>query len=313
MRAYVIRRTLLVVPTLFGISLLTFILIKLAPGDAATNFAARTLQQQPTDQQIAAARHELGLDRPVVVQYTSFVAHAVTGDFGDSYSTRRPVTTELLHRLPATLELAIPAAILALIIGVGVGVVSALYRNRAIDQVMRVGSLMGASLPSFWLALLLIVVFSVELNWFPVAGREHVSSYVLPVLTLAAAPTAVFARFSRSAVLETLGEDYVRTARGKGLAEPLVVLRHALRNAMVPVVTQFGTQVGILAAGAVIVENIFAWPGVGQFGLEGIQERDDPVVQAFVLYAGVLFVFINLVVDLSYVVIDPRVRLGAKS
>ena len=313
MSAYVVRRTLLVVPTLFGISILAFVLIKLAPGDAAANYAARTLQQQPSPEQITAARQELGLDKPLLVQYTTFVAHAVTGDFGNSYSTRRPVTTELFHRLPATLELAIPAAILALVVGVGTGVVSALYRNRAVDQVMRVGSLAGASLPSFWLALLLIVVFSVQLQWLPTAGRESVSSYVLPILTLAAAPTAVFARFARSAVLETLGEDYVRTARGKGLAEPLVVVRHALRNAMVPVVTQFGTQLGILAAGSVIVENIFAWPGVGQLGLEAIQERDEPVLQAFVLYAGVAFVAINLLVDLSYVVIDPRVRLGAKS
>lgn len=307
------RRLLLVVPTLLGISLLAFALVKLAPGDAAEIFAARTLQQQPTRAQTEAARRELGLDRPIVVQYTSFVANAVRGDLGNSYSTRRPVTRELFSRLPATLELAIPAAFLAVVLGVAAGTLSAVHRNRVVDQLIRLGSLAGASLPSFWLALILIVLFAVQLSWLPVAGRDEPSSYVLPILTLAAAPTAVFARFARSAVLETLGEDYVRTARGKGVAEPLVVLRHALRNAMVPVVTQFGTQLGALAAGAVIVENIFAWPGVGQLGLSAIQERDYPVVEAFVLYAGALFVVINLLVDLSYVIIDPRVRLGARS
>lgn len=293
--------------------MLAFALVKLAPGDAAEIFAARTLQQQPTRAQTEAARRELGLDRPIVVQYTSFVANAVRGDLGNSYSTRRPVTRELFSRLPATLELAIPAAFLAVVLGVAAGTLSAVHRNRVVDQLIRLGSLAGASLPSFWLALILIVLFAVQLSWLPVAGRDEPSSYVLPILTLAAAPTAVFARFARSAVLETLGEDYVRTARGKGVAEPLVVLRHALRNAMVPVVTQFGTQLGALAAGAVIVENIFAWPGVGQLGLSAIQERDYPVVEAFVLYAGALFVVINLLVDLSYVIIDPRVRLGARS
>jgi ABC-type dipeptide/oligopeptide/nickel transport system permease component len=302
-----------VIPTLVGISLLAFALVKLAPGDAAEIYAARTLQQQPTREQVAAARVELGLDRPLVVQYTSFVANAVRGDLGNSYSTGRPVTTELFSHVPATLEIAVPAAIVAFVVGVAAGIICAVYRNRVVDQLVRVGSLVGASLPSFWLALMLIVVFAVTLSWFPVAGRDQPSSYVLPIATLAAAPTAVFARFARSAVLETLGEDYVRTARGKGVSEALVVLRHALRNALIPVVTQFGTQIGILAAGAVIVENIFAWPGVGQLGLTAIQERDYPVVEAFVLYAGFLFVIINLLVDLSYVVIDPRVRLGARS
>ncbi len=312
MTRYLARRVALLVPTLIGISLLAFLLAKLAPGDPAQEFLRRTTDQVPTTAQVVQARHELGLDRPLAVQYLSWLGMATHGDLGISYSTRQPIATALPPRLLATLELAIPAALLATIAGVTVGVVSAMYRNRPIDQVLRVLALAGASVPSFWLALLLILLFAVQLSLVPVAGRDQPTSFVLPVVALAVAPAAVLARFTRSTILQVLGEDYIRTARAKGLVERVVVERHALRNGLIPVVTASGTSLGHLMAGAVIVESIFAWPGVGKMALDAILERDYPVIQAFVLYTGVLFVLINLAVDISYALLDPRVRIHAR-
>ncbi len=313
MIAYALRRALLLVPTLFGISLLAFALANLAPGDPAEEFLRRTLDRPPTPAEVAAEREELGLDRPLVVQYVSWLAGAARGDLGTSYSSRRPVADELAYRIPFTLELALPAALLALVVAVPVGVVAAVYRNRFTDQVLRVGALMGASIPSFWLGLMLISVFAVRLSLVPVAGRGGFLSMVLPVVTLAVAPAAVLARFTRSTMLETLGEDYLRTAWAKGVRARAVIGRHALRNSLVPVVTAFGTSLGHLVGGAVIVEAIFLWPGIGRLTLDAIQQRDYPVIQGVVLYSGAAFVLLNLAVDLSYALIDPRVRLGRRA
>lgn len=310
---YALRRALLLAPTLLGISILAFALANLAPGDPAEEFLRRTLERPPTPEEVSAEREELGLDRPVVVQYASWLAGAVRGDLGISYSSRRPVTTELAYRVPFTLELAIPAALLALVIAVPLGVVAAVHRNRIVDHVLRVAALVGASIPSFWLALTLITVFAVNLSLLPVAGRSGMPSLVLPVVTLAVVPTAVLARFTRSTMLETLGEEYVRVARAKGVRARGVVWRHALRNSLVPVVTAFGTSVGQLVGGAVIVESIFLWPGVGGLTLDAIASRDYPMIQAVVLYGGAAFVLLNLAVDLSYALIDPRVRLGRRA
>ena len=310
MTAYLLRRILLVVPTLLGVSLLAFALANLTPGDPAEELLRRTTDHPPTPQAVAETREELGLDRPLAVQYVSWLRNAVVGDLGISYDTRRPVATEILHRVPRTLELAVPAALAALVVAVVLGVVAAVNRNRWPDQVLRVVSVAGASMPSFWLALLLIMVFALELSLLPVAGREAgVRSLVLPVLTLALAPTAVLARFTRSAMLETLGDDYVRTARAKGVGGWRVVGHQALRNACIPLVTAFGTSLGHLVSGAVIIETIFLWPGVGKLAVDAILQRDYPMIQGFTLYAGVAFVAINLVVDLSYGAFDPRVRL----
>lgn len=311
MTAYVLRRVLLVVPTLLGVSLLAFALANLTPGDPAEALLRRTTDQPPTPEAVAETRRDLGLDRPLAVQYVSWLGNAMTGDLGISYDTRRPVTAEILDRVPRTLELAGPAALAALVVAVVLGVVSAVNRNRWPDHVLRVVSVAGASMPSFWLALLLIMLFSLKLSLLPVAGREAgARSLVLPVLTLALAPTAVLARFTRSAMLETLGDDYVRTARAKGVAGWRVVGRHALRNACIPLVTAFGTSLGHLVSGAVIVETIFLWPGVGRLAVDAILQRDYPMIQGFTLYAGVAFVAVNLVVDLSYGAFDPRVRLA---
>lgn len=310
MTAYLLRRVLLVVPTLLGVSLLAFALANLTPGDPAEELLRRSTGYQPTPEEIARTREELGLDRPIAVQYASWLANAARGDLGTSYGTRRPVTDEIVERIPRTLELAVPAALSALVLALALGMVSAVHRNRWPDQVVRVISVAGASMPSFWLALLLIVLFSLKLSVLPVAGREAgVRSLVLPVVALTLAPMAVLARFTRSAMLETLGDDYVRTARAKGLAGWRVVGRHALRNACIPLVTAFGTSLGHLVSGAVIIETIFLWPGVGKLAVDAILQRDYPMIQGFTLYAGFAFVLLNLLVDLSYGALDPRIRL----
>lgn len=312
MRAYLLRSLALLVPTLIGISLLAFGLARLAPGDPATEFLRRTTDRPATPDEIVRTRRELGLDVPVILQYARWAERAASGNLGISYATRRPVTTEIGSRVPATLQLAIPAALLALLIAVPLGAIAALHRNRALDQVARVASLAGASFPSFGLALLLIIIFAVKLSWVPVAGRQGLSSVVLPAITLALTPAAGLARFTRSAMLETLGQEYITTARAKGLREASVVQRHVLRNALIPVVTAFGISIGHLVAGAVIIETIFAWPGLGKLAVDAILQRDYPIIQGFVLYTGLAFILINFVVDLSYAAIDPRVRMGGR-
>jgi ABC-type dipeptide/oligopeptide/nickel transport system permease component len=305
--AYIVRRLVLVVPTLVGLTMLAFGVANLAPGDPAAEYLRRVYGREPTPSELQGERHHLGLDRPLVVQYVRWVGRAARGDLGTSFSTRQSVRRELLHRIPFTLELAIPAALLALLVAVPAGIMSAVHRNRLLDQALRVASLAGASMPSFWLALLLIIVFAVHWSLVPVAGRGGLPSLVLPTVTLALAPAAVLARFTRSSMLETLGEDYVTVARSKGVRERRIVGWHAFRNALIPIVTAFTMSLGFLLSGAVVIETIFVWPGVGSLIVEAIQARDYPMIQGFVLYTGAAFLVINLVVDLSYLVIDPRV------
>lgn len=310
MKTYALRRMLLLVPTLLGVSLLAFALANLTPGDPAVELLRRTSDHPPSPEDVAETRKDLGLDRPLVVQYAAWMGHAATGDLGISYSTRRPVAAEIARRIPFTLELALPAAGLALVLALVFGTVSAVNRNRWPDQTLRVASVMGASMPSFWLALLLILLFSVQLGVLPVAGRGGTAHLILPIATLALAPTAVLSRFTRSTMLETLDDDYIRTARSKGLAGWRVVGHHALRNAFIPLITAFGTSLGHLVSGAVIIETIFLWPGVGKLAVDAILQRDYPMIQGFTVYAGFAFVMINLLVDLSYGLIDPRIRLA---
>jgi peptide/nickel transport system permease protein len=306
-----VRRLALVVPTLVGLTMLAFGVANVAPGDPAHEYLRRVYGREPTPGELQVERHRLGLDRPLVGQYVRWVGGAVRGDLGTSFSSRQSVRRELLHRIPFTLELAIPAGLLALVVAVPAGIASAVHRNRLLDQALRVGSLAGAAMPSFWLALLLIILFAVHWSLVPVAGRAGLTSLVLPTVTLALAPTAVLARFTRSAMLETLGEDYVTVARSKGVRERLIVGRHAFRNALIPIVTAFATSLGFLLSGAVVIETIFVWPGVGSLIVEAIQARDYPMIQGFVLYTGAAFLVINLLVDLSYLVIDPRVAISA--
>lgn len=313
MRQYALRRGLFLVPTLLGLSLVAFLLANVAPGDPATQYVIRVTDAPPTPERVAAVREELGLDRPLPVQYVAWVGDVASGDLGVSYSTRQPVTAEIARRVRPTVELAAPAALLALIVAVPVGTAAAVYRNRWPDQGLRIGAVVGASIPNFWLALLLIVFVAVPMPLFPVGGRSGVMSMVLPILVLAAGPTAVLTRFTRSSVLEVLGEDHVRSARARGLAARSVLGRHVVRNSLIAVITAFGISLGHLLTGTVIVEQIFAWPGLGRWGYNAIIDRNFPAIQGFVAVAGLVFVVLNLLIDLSYAAIDPRVRLGGRS
>jgi len=310
-RRFVLRRVLLMIPTLIGISLLTFGLANATPGDPAFQAAQRSLGRTPTGPEITAERKALDLDHPLATQYFDWVGRAARGDLGISFASRRPVRNELFRRIPFTLQLAVPAMLLALLIAIPAGMISALRRNRPVDQAVRLASLAGACMPSFWLALLLIILFSVRLSLLPVAGRGGLDHLVLPVVTLAMAPTAILARYTRSTMLEALGSDYVVTARAKGSPEWQVITRHVLRNSLVPIVTSVGTQLGFLLGGATVIETIFVWPGVGKLLVDAITARDYPMIEGFVLYAGAAFVLLNLLVDVLYAAIDPRIARGA--
>lgn len=307
--AYVAARTLSLVPTWLGISLFAFALSTLSPGDPAQLILGRQLDEPPTPAQIEAFEERNGLNEPFVVQYARWVANAATGDLGTSYRSGQPVLGELASRLPGTLEITVPAFALAVALALAVGVLSALRRNSLADHVSRVGALVADSVPSFVLAYLLIIVFSVKLGLLPVAGRGGLTHYVLPVSTLALATSAGLMRLTRSSLLDVIGEDYIRTARAMGLSWGAIHLRYALRNALIPMVTLGGIVFAQLATGAIIVETVFAWPGVGQFVVGSIFDRDYPVIQGFVMFTGTLFVLVNLVVDLLHVRLDPRVRL----
>jgi len=307
---YALRRVLLLVPTVFGVSLLAFGIAHASPGDPALERLRRIEGRPPTTEELAAERRALHLDEPLVRQYGRWLDGAAHGDLGRSFTTNLGVTAELRRRLPATGELTLAAALLAVLAAVPAGIVAAVHHNRLLDHVLRLGSLGLASMPAFWLALVLIDLVAVRLSLVPVAGRQGLASLVLPAVTVAAGPAAVLARFTRAAVLESLGDDHVWTARAKGLAEPVVLLRHALAPAVAPLLTAFGTSLGHLLVGTVIVETIFVWPGLGQLSILAIGNRDYPLIQGVVLYAGLTFAVVNLVVDLSYSAVDPRIRLG---
>ncbi|HET7489330.1 MAG TPA: ABC transporter permease [Acidimicrobiales bacterium] len=310
---YALRRCVLAVPALLGISLLTFALLQVGPGGRVEAFARRnSAGPVPTAEEIAGARHLLGVDRPLPIQYGRWLWHALHGDLGTSDTTLRPVTSEIGEHFPYTVRLALPAAVLALLVGIPFGVVSGMHHNRFVDRALRFGAVAGASMPSFWLGLLLIDLLAVHAHMFPAAGTEGLRSMVLPVITLAIGPAALLVRITRSSLIETLGEDYVRTASAKGLRHQLVVERHALPNCLVPLLTVLGGIVGRLLVGAVIVETIFAWPGIGQLLLDGITRQDYPVVQGVILLSGALFVLLNLVVDVTYGFVDPRIDLAAR-
>ena len=310
MRGYVARRLLLAIPTLVGLVVLAFSLIVLTPGDPAVELARRRAPSgEATDVDIARARVELRLDRPYPEQLAGWIAGAARGDLGRSFSTGRPVASELAERLPATAQLAGAALALSVLVAIPLGALAAVRRNSLLDQALRVGALLGASVPGFFLAYALIVVFATSLHLLPVAGRQSPASVILPMLTLAAGPTAVLSRLVRASLLEVLEEDFIRTARARGLRERVVVLRHALPNALLSTITVIGSLIGHLLAGAVIAETIFAWPGVGKLAVDAIAQRDYTMIQGIVLFVGAVFVAINLLVDLSYGAIDPRIRV----
>jgi len=305
MLAYIARRLVALVAVLVGVSIIIFAILKFVPGDPARLVAG----MDASEADVQNIRHQLGLDRPVYIQYLTFVGNALHGNFGRSTRSLQPVSAELKLRLPATIELAVAAMLLATVFGVVLGVIAAVRPYSIWDNLSSFLAISGVSMPTFWLGLMLILIFSVTLRWFPVSGRGGLRHLVLPALTLAATSSAIIARQTRSDMLDVLHQDYVRTARAKGLTEQGVIFRHALRNALIPTTTIVGLQFGYLLGGAVITETVFAWPGVGRLLVDGIKFRDFPVVQATVLVLATIFVFVNLGVDLLYMVLDPRIKV----
>jgi peptide/nickel transport system permease protein len=348
MTRYIIRRLLSLIPTLLGITLVIFFLLRLIPGDPALAM----LGEHAAKENVERIREQLGLNRPLFLdreallrgdyrgffdsQYVRYLGRLIQGDLGNSIHRRIPIAEELKLRFPATVELALVSMIMAVLVGVPAGIASAARRNSLLDGVSMVGSLIGVSMPIFWLGLMEIMLFAVLLDWLPVGGRlghdteleavtrlflvdsivtgnvaallDTVSHLIMPVLALATIPGAIIARMTRSSMLDVLREDYVRTAVSKGLRERAVLARHALRNALLPVVTIIGLQTGSLLAGAILTETIFAWPGIGKWIYDAILGRDYPVVQGGTLLVALVFVLANLVVDLSYAFLDPRIQ-----
>jgi peptide/nickel transport system permease protein len=332
MAGYFARRLLLAIPILIGISLIVFLMLHTAGGDPAEI----KLGMHGDPEKIAQLRHEMGLDRPLVVQYLDFAGHALIGNFGRSNRSGVLVADEVFSRFPATIELAMAAMMIGTAIGLIAGTIAGIKRNSWFDYSSTFTALIGISIPTFWLGLILIIVFSVWLGWLPISGRvdprlgadpsapflvmrslfsgnwpvfeDSAKHLLLPALTLAGWPAAIIARMTRSALIETMTQDYIRTARAKGAQEQTVVLGHAYRNAMIPVMTVVGLELGGLLGGAVVTESVFAWPGIGKLTVDSIAARDYQVVQGVVLLLGAVFIFINLAVDLLYAMIDPRIR-----
>src|SRR5438128_8183708 len=303
MLTFIVRRLLLAVPVLLGVVFVVMLTIDLLPGDAVTLM----LGEHATKDAVAKLREHLGLDKPFAVRYLDYVARVARGDLGRSIQQNRPVAAELADAWPATLELTVAALVIAAALGIAAGVISAVWPNSAFDALARLGSLFGLSMPVFWTGLVLIVVLALWLPWLPVGGTGSPAHLVLPAITLALPSLAMVARMTRSSVLDVLREDYVRTARAKGVAERLVVAKHALRNAAIPILTLLGLQAGQLMGGAVLTETVFSWPGLGRLMVKAIFARDYVLLQGAVLVFALAFVVINLAVDLAYGALDPRI------
>jgi peptide/nickel transport system permease protein len=333
MLGFIARRSLLIIPTLLGVSIVVFLMLAITPGDPAELL----LGERATEESLEAMREYLGLNEPLYVQYGLFLKRLVKLDLGVTIWTRQKVIVEIKERFPATIELALAAMFLACLIGVTLGIISATKQYSAFDYLSMLGSLIGVSMPVFWLGLVLILIFAIWLGWFPVSGRLSIGTdlevitkfYVLdaiitrnwkalfdvlhhlalPALALCTIPMAIVARMTRSSMLEVLHQDYIKTARAKGLSEAKVVFKHALRNGLIPVVTVMGLQFGILLGGAILTETVFAWPGVGKWIYEGVVKRDYMVIQGGTMLVATAFVVVNTIVDIMYAVINPRISV----
>ena len=315
MQQYMLKRLLLAIPTVFGAVTLVFFAMQLAPGDPAALFIPPDLPPSRAEELEKQINAKYGFDDPVYVQYANYLERLVQLDLGESLREGRSVGDDLRRRVPHTLRLGLVSLFVSAVLGIAIGVLSAIYRGTWIDNLSMLLALLGVSLPSFWLALMLILLFAVRVPWLPPSGLgdsawsvDGVKHMVLPVAVLSLGGMGALARYTRSSMLEVINLDYVRTARAKGLAGRVVILRHALRNAMIPIVTILGLNFGFVLSGAVIVETVFAWPGIGRYLIEGVNGRDFPVVQATVLLIAIAFVLGNLVTDLMLVYIDPRIR-----
>lgn len=308
MATYIFRRMLLAIVIILGASVLSFFLLNLAPGNAAEAILLSERADDPKREEVELFQKTYGLERPVLIRLSQWLCMVSRGNLGTSLKTGEPVTAEFLVRFPATLELAAVSMLLAIIIALPLGIFSAVKQNSILDHLVRFTALWGVSMPNFWLGLLLILFFGVTLGWCPTYGYGSIKHLILPTITLGTGMSAVLMRLQRASMLDVLHENYIRTARAKGLCERLVIGKHAFRNTLIPVVTIIGLQFAHLLSGVVIVEQIFAWPGIGHFLIDSINAKDYPVIQGFVLIIAFFFVAINLFVDVLYAVFDPRIR-----
>ncbi|MYN14338.1 glutathione ABC transporter permease GsiC [Pusillimonas sp. TS35] len=304
MFTYIVKRLFGMIPTLLLVAVVVFMFVHLLPGDPA-RLAAGPEADQAT---VEVVRHELGLDLPLPQQFVRYVSHLLQGDLGDSLRTKRPVSVEISERFMPTFLLTLTSMAWSVVFGLVIGVVSAVWRNRLPDRAGMTAAVSGISFPAFALGMVLIELFSVQLGWFPTVGADTWLHYVLPSITLGAGVAAVMARFTRAAFIEVMQEDYVRTARAKGLAERVVVVKHTFRNALIPVVTMMGLQFGFLLGGSIVVEAVFAWPGMGSLLIDAVNMRDYPVIQGLILLFSLEFILINLIVDVLYGLINPTIR-----
>ncbi|PSM15836.1 nickel ABC transporter permease [Nitratireductor sp. StC3] len=300
---YILRRVIQSIVVLFGAVVFSFLILRVIPGDPAVMM----LSDLATPEEIERVRQSLGVDRPIWVQFLVYLKQIFTGDFGVSYRSQTPALGLVLGYLPATFQLAAAALLITIVVSVPLGAVAAIRKGSWIDSLLSGFALVGQSVPVFWLGIMLILIFSVHLRWLPTSGQGGLQHLVLPAVTLAAAQVALVARIMRSSMLEVIRQDYIRTARAKGLSETSVVVGHALRNALAPVVTVLGLQIGNLLGGAIITETVFGWPGAGNLLVNSIGARDYPVVQAMIVISALVFVVTNLIVDIIYVILDPRV------
>ncbi len=305
MTRYVVNRLLLSIPTVILVTILVFLMLHLIPGDPAEIYIG---DKPSTPAMLEKIREDMGLNKPLTEQYLDYMAGVLRGDFGTSLNNNRPVLGEILLRLPSTLQLTIAALVLAIALGVGLGILAAINHNTIIDTIATAIALIGISLPVYWSSLLLIVVFSINLKWFPPIGQGSINTLVLPATALGFLSAGAIARLVRSGMLEVLNQEYVLTARAKGLAERIILRRHALRNALIPVITVIGLTFGDLLGGAVLTETIFARLGIGRMYIDGILNKDYTLVQGATLFIAIAYVLINIVIDLIYVVVDPRIR-----
>ena len=304
MHKFILKRLLLLVPVLLGVSLLVFAIMSFTPGDPAQLI----LGENAPAHAVEALREEMGLNDPFVSRYARFVGNAVTGDLGRSYTSGRDVFDEIFSRFPNTLILAALGVLIAVAIGIPVGIISATRQYSMIDSGSMLFALLGVSMPNFWLGLMLILIFAVNLGWLPSGGYSDWSSLILPAITLGTGSAAIITRMTRSSMLEVIRQDYIRTARAKGVAENVVINKHALKNALIPIITVIGLQFGYLLGGAVLTETVFSWPGVGRMMVDAIRQKDTPTVLGTVVFLATTFSLVNLLVDLLYGFVDPRIK-----
>ncbi|OPL08662.1 MAG: hypothetical protein AVO33_09600 [delta proteobacterium ML8_F1] len=304
MTRYILRRIFMMIPVMLGVTLLVFFIISLTPGDAASMI----LGQEATEESIQELREEMGLNDPTAVQYVRYMGGLFQGDMGRSYATGKTVSSEIAQRFPNTFVLTVSAIFLSVLISIPIGVVSATKQYSIFDNVGMIIALVGISMPSFWTGLLLIIAFSLTLGWFPSGGMEGFISLILPAFTLAIASTASITRTTRSSMLEVIRQDYINTAKAKGVSKNVVIRKHALKNALIPAITVIGLEFGILLGGAVLTETVFSWPGIGRLMVESIQRKDTPMVLGSVIVFALAFSVVNLIIDILYAFIDPRIK-----